>query len=350
MSTHTNGSIGNDGIRWFVGRLPGKCEQWFSIDVPKNSLAKHPHGNGAKHRIFGGGARHAERTRCCGVRHLGGTDYPRTTRLCYGARHLLLVGLLMLVSGQRTLAQTSTGWAPSNDEPASQRMRSNALQRPPAGIAVPTSVSEPRWMGSADSLADQKCPPERCLPGWRGRPYRDRTLACGVECENRYAQSHGRVWETDIHPHWPRPFSSFWDSRFPGSCCPHAEHPSGMGSCKSCGHLLDRLDPLANIKLLPSPRHDNGYCGPGRDPFGKLGLSHQGVTGTTQDALPSRPSPQYPEPAPGPLPREDLPTAIQRTTFSGPSTTPMPVRSAGTRHAWDLPSLLGEASRHDLRR
>lgn len=115
------------------------------------------------------------------------------------------------------------------------------------------------------------------LPGLAGRPYVDQRL----ECRNRscplrgdcHCQPSGSAFAS-ASPHWPRPFSAFWDQQFPGDCCPHALHDSGMATRKSCGHLFDRLDPLADIKLLPNVRTDSGYRGPECDPYGKVGLSH----------------------------------------------------------------------------
>jgi hypothetical protein len=35
------------------------------------------------------------------------------------------------------------------------------------------------------------------------------------------------------------------------------------------------FDSLASLKLVPYQRKDNGYCGPGSDPYGCLGESRQ---------------------------------------------------------------------------
>lgn len=75
--------------------------------------------------------------------------------------------------------------------------------------------------------------------------------------------------------HWPRPFSPYFDDWFPGECCGHACHQSGNATRRSCGHIFDALDRIANVKVVKrNVRKDNGYQGEDCDPYGKLGISN----------------------------------------------------------------------------
>ena len=173
------------------------------------------------------------------------------------------------------------------------------------------------------------------LPGWRGQPYTDQTLGC--RC--RLTESVPMVKS----PHWPRPFSGFWDQQFPGSCDCHSAHRSGMGSRLSCGNPLDLLNPLADVKLVANARHDSGYYGPECDPYGKLGYSQQpSAIATATRAVPPANRPAFPNPvpgspvpnlkeqAPGPLPnsfgQRPNPTAGGSRTAQMPTRYPLPVR------------------------
>lgn len=137
------------------------------------------------------------------------------------------------------------------------------------------------------------------LPGWRGAPYTDQRLSCrnckwgrsgnGCQPSNRPGIS--------ASVHWPRPFSSFWSDSFPGHSGPHSCHPSGMSNRRSAGHVFDALDPLADLKLFPSPRRDSGYFGNQCDPYGKLGRSQQPISnaGSNESVPGRRPRYTYPQ-------------------------------------------------------
>ena len=68
--------------------------------------------------------------------------------------------------------------------------------------------------------------------------------------------------------YWPRPFSAKRAEGHPHRC-----------NCDQCTtRINDRFDHLINFKLIDYQRTDNGYWGPGADPFGCLGESkYQGL-------------------------------------------------------------------------
>lgn len=109
----------------------------------------------------------------------------------------------------------------------------------------------------------QNCGCAGCLasrPGVNGRPYQPREpggYACGKNCPNKRPQ---------FSVYWPRPFSAKRDERDPASA---AARYSGCQQKK----LTDCFDRLVNFRLIDYQRTDNGYCGPGSDPYGCLGES-----------------------------------------------------------------------------
>ena len=98
-----------------------------------------------------------------------------------------------------------------------------------------------------------------CRLGNAGRPHQDRAPG-GCHCDQRRPCRF-----PDLSVHWPRPFSAKLDQRFPGHGCPTPR-------------AIDLIDGLSSFKLLNYQRSDNGYCGPGADPFGCLGESQQRAT------------------------------------------------------------------------
>ena len=105
-------------------------------------------------------------------------------------------------------------------------------------------------------------------PGKYGRPYQPQEpggYQCGKNCPNKRPQ---------FSAYWPRPFSAKLDERHPERA---ADRYSG--ACQK-PKLNDAFDRLANFRLIDYQRTDNGYCGPGSDPYGCLGESKTaGVAG-----------------------------------------------------------------------
>ena len=102
-----------------------------------------------------------------------------------------------------------------------------------------------------------------CLAGRAGaygRPHQPREpggYACGKNCPNKRPQ---------FSVYWPRPFSAKRDERDPESAAARYQ------GCQP-KRLIDGFDRLVNFRLIDYQRTDNGYCGPGSDPYGCLGES-----------------------------------------------------------------------------
>ncbi len=108
------------------------------------------------------------------------------------------------------------------------------------------------------------------LPGWRGKPYSD-PGAAGCRCGR-----HGQVTYYDFSSHWASPWS-VWADR-------------GPKSSTARPRLRDNLDHLAQIRLLPDVRRDNGYRGSNCDPYGHLGLSRRPQPLPSESSLTDRQS------------------------------------------------------------
>ena len=97
----------------------------------------------------------------------------------------------------------------------------------------------------------------QCGPGNHGQPYQDKEpggYACGKNCPNKRPM---------FSVYWPRPFSAKRAEGHPHRC-----------NCDQCAtRINDRFDHLIKFKLIDYQRADNGYCGPGADPYGCLGES-----------------------------------------------------------------------------
>lgn len=188
----------------------------------------------------------------------------------------------------------------------------------------------PNWSSKGAVCPTCAVPEQRfCLPGWRGQPYADKVLGCENCRHNQNYSACRSCWDCPDSSnrhwsiHWPRPFSNFWDQHFPGQCCDHAFHRSGMGTRKSCGHFFDCLQPLSDIKLLESPRRDSGYCGPECDPYGKLGAS--GYPKFTENAAGKTSNPTGPHQGQPVAPDGLAPEALQlsRQPFSRTQSRPV---------------------------
>jgi hypothetical protein len=96
--------------------------------------------------------------------------------------------------------------------------------------------------------------------GIYGRPHRVKEpggYTCGKNCPNKRPQ---------FSVFWPRPFSAKLDERFPDAVARRYQ------PCQP-KKLVDVFDGLTNFRLIDYHRTDNGYCGPGSDPYGCLGES-----------------------------------------------------------------------------
>lgn len=96
-----------------------------------------------------------------------------------------------------------------------------------------------------------------CGLGNGGQPYQAKEpggYSCGKNCPDKRPL---------FSVYWPRPFSAKKADGHPQRC-----------NCDQCAtRINDRFDHLINFKLIDYQRTDNGYCGPGADPFGCLGES-----------------------------------------------------------------------------
>ncbi len=104
------------------------------------------------------------------------------------------------------------------------------------------------------------------LPGLYGRPHMDDEPG-GCRCGKKSCPKC-----SDRSIYWPLPGSARMDARNPQRAMEREQH------CRK--RINDLFDPLVDFKLIDYKRKDNGYCGPGSDPYGCLGESrHSGVTG-----------------------------------------------------------------------
>ena len=114
--------------------------------------------------------------------------------------------------------------------------------------------------------------------------------SCGSQCAQYGIGNQGMPWQDtepggrscgkkgcgdkrpELSAYWPKPLS--------------ARRANREGYCQGCGHakcrcrkVNDLFDHLVNFKLVDYQRKDNGYCGPGADPYGCLGESNSRVFG-----------------------------------------------------------------------
>lgn len=96
--------------------------------------------------------------------------------------------------------------------------------------------------------------------GFQGRPYQPQEpggYSCGRKCPSKRPQ---------FSMFWPRPFSAKLDEAFPQAASRRYE----PGQKKK---VWDVFDKLTNFTVIDYQRTDNGYSGPGCDPYGCLGES-----------------------------------------------------------------------------
>lgn len=97
--------------------------------------------------------------------------------------------------------------------------------------------------------------------GLHGRPHQPQEpggYQCGKNCPHK---------RPEFSVYWPKPLS-----------VRQQEHRSSPDcQCQQCGggkrKVNDLFDGLVNFRLINYQRTDNGYCGPGADPYGCLGES-----------------------------------------------------------------------------
>ena len=121
----------------------------------------------------------------------------------------------------------------------------------------------------------------RNVPGLHGRPYQPHEpggYSCGKNCPTKRPQ---------FSVYWPRPFSAKLDERHPQQA---AARYSGCQKKK----LTDVFDRLVNFRLIDYQRTDNGYYGPGSDPYGCLGESKVAGVGFRVQSVPNVPTNTYP--------------------------------------------------------
>ena len=110
--------------------------------------------------------------------------------------------------------------------------------------------------------------------GNQGRPWQDAEpggRACRKQCRNNQCPECTSK-RPEFSVYWPKPFS--------------AKRANREDRCVGCGHercrcrkVNDLFDHLANFSLIDYQRTDNGYCGPGADPYGCLGEQRSRVAG-----------------------------------------------------------------------
>lgn len=107
-------------------------------------------------------------------------------------------------------------------------------------------------------------------PGKKGRPYQEvEPGACqcsAASCKRR----------DNFSVNWPGPFSAICNTN----------SSAGATVCGS-SRPQRRVEHLASLKLIDYQRTDNGYCGPGADPYGCLGESRVMGVGFRQPGQPA---------------------------------------------------------------
>lgn len=125
----------------------------------------------------------------------------------------------------------------------------------------PIDPRKPNWPCAGGNCHQQGCQCQSCLAlGNQGKPYRDRALG-GCQCDSRKPTKH-----PNFSVHWPRPFSAKLDAR-------HPEAANARYAACQPKRIVDVFDGLSTFKLSDYKRTDNGYSGPGSDPYGCVGES-----------------------------------------------------------------------------
>ena len=117
------------------------------------------------------------------------------------------------------------------------------------------------------------------IPGINGRPYLEKEPG-GCKCATKHPMKH-----PEFSVHWPRPFSAKLDARNPAQAETH------YSDCPQ-KRIVDVFDPLSTFKISNYKRKDNGYCGPGSDPYGCVGESKARRVAGVGYRFPSEPVPR----------------------------------------------------------
>ncbi len=185
----------------------------------------------------------------------------------------------------------------------------------------PSLDAQEHWFVYSDADRIRICPncnhnlPHKDAYGWRGNPWRDRDLG-GCRC----GKHTGKTYYNASH-HWPSPWSVLID---------HGRNGRRWGPCTDTTkpRLRDHLDVLANIRLLPNPRCDNGYEGPHCDPWGFVGASRRGVPLATPESLAEPPLEMAPE-----MPPQRLPGSTEPPQPLAADQSVLPAHTASRTHA-----------------
>lgn len=111
------------------------------------------------------------------------------------------------------------------------------------------------------------CQSPHCGIGNQGMPWQD-TEPGGRSCGKKGCSDK----RPEFSVYWPKPLSAKRANR--EGCC----QGCGQASCR-CRKVNDLFDHLVNFRLVDYQRKDNGFCGPGADPYGCLGESRSQVAG-----------------------------------------------------------------------
>ena len=153
---------------------------------------------------------------------------------------------------------------PTPKKVAKATKKKPVLRQPEVDYAIYRDLSpwpvDPRKPNNPCTQNGQ-CQCHRCQSnhtGLHGRPYQPQEpggYRCGKNCPSK---------RPEFSVYWPRPLSA------------KLENHSSQCQCQKCKggkKINDLFDGLVNFRLINYQRTDNGYCGPGSDPYGCLGES-----------------------------------------------------------------------------
>ena len=152
-------------------------------------------------------------------------------------------------------------------EKATTKEKQKAKQQPVLNNEIyrdqslyPIDPRKPNWPCGGGNCK-QGCQCKSCLAlGNGGRPYHEKALG-GCKCDSCKPNKH-----PNFSVHWPRPFSAKLDAHHPEAAA------ARYAACQP-KRIVDIFDGLSTFKLSGYKRTDNGYCGPGADPYGCVGES-----------------------------------------------------------------------------
>ena len=185
---------------------------------------------------------------------------------------LIVICLPWLI--QTTICQTTTAQTSIAEEPIPHPVSPTVVESGAMAESGFSVYRDPNW-----HPVDPRKPCNRCthphanrpgsriaLPGWCGRPYRDKEPGgcyCGKCC--------GVTKHAKFSPYWPSAGNAFREE-----LCPRlSQRKAARESNPEAFHLTNAFDGLANFRLINYHRKDNGYCGCHADPYGCLGESRE---------------------------------------------------------------------------